>query len=242
VNHSISGDKIMAAKKNFIEILVPKFRLSYPHLIEAVQYKEDGIPKGDFEYKAQMIFDPDDLSQFKVRGEDGNLKFKNINDIIRDIIKLEWPDITIKEHFHLNKNWSVIDGDYIAAQMDKKEKEGGENYVGKKIINTKTKVKQPPQLQFLENDKRKNIPRTDTGEKHAAQLFVGGNYCRAGINIVPLEVSGTKYTTFYLQSIVFIEEGERLGRKSIMDLEDFSGYQGEASHDPTEGLDDEIPF
>ena len=54
-----------------------------------------------------------------------------------------------------------------------------------------------------------------------------------------------KYVTFYVNSVVFKKDGERLGGGSHM--ERLLGVKGgETTYDPTEGmksnLDDEIPF
>ena len=88
---------------------------------------------------------------------------------------------------------------------------------------------------------------TEAGRSRISELFYGGAVCTAELNAVAGTSGDNKYVTFYITSLVFETDGERLGGGSNM--ERLRGVKGGSSnYDPSEGmdggdtLDDEIPY
>lgn len=227
-------------------LITPEFRMSYPKLIVAEQYIDQKTkkPKGDPKHSLQMIFPNDDLDKFKVFNEDaGEFEDVDIRKVCVQVAKEEWPDIDVKEACkHGGMKWPIKNGDTLAAELEARKKTG-DHYKGCSVITPTASQEFAPSLYVNEGGKRKQLVRgIDADERKGKQLFdTGGNYAYGEVTVKAYEVDEKKFIKFYINAVVFLRAGERLGGTSLMDR--FEGTMGgESEVDPTEGLDDEIPF
>lgn len=220
-------------------LITPTFRMSFPNLARPKAYQNKGEPV----YSLEMLFDPGDLEKFKM-WDDGAGKFVDVDvkRLAAQLAKEYWPDMNVKDAVaHGGLAWPFKSGDKRIADRQAAGKKAGDHYAAKVIINAKSSQDYPPSLYYVEGKERKQIARgTDAGDKRAAQLFYGGAYAFAELTLKPTAVQG-KFLTFYVQSVRFVKDGERFGGQSMMDR--FEGvHGGTADHDPTAGMDDDIPF
>ncbi len=247
----------MAQKNPSRSLVTPEFRMSFPHLITAHPYTENGKPTGKEAYQTEAIFAEDALAQFKAYDE-AQSKYVDVNlpQLLVALAQEAWPDIknpatgetlSVKQLFdmQMGKGWPVKRGDVVKQEKEAKGK-NGDHYAGMRVMNFKSNKAdniQPPVLSRVTGAKTfKVLERTsDVDMSQAKLLFQGGNYAFATISIVANVVSGTRFLTPYLNGIRFTREGKKLGGQSEMDR--FDGYSGgAAAHNPAAGMDDEIPF
>ena len=230
------------ASKNSRTIVVPAFRLYWPRLIEAEAYKGG---TGAKKFSMGMIFEPDALKKvFVLDDSKDGMSQTDLNQLLAQIAKAEWPGIDLKAD--LGRNWPVIPGETEAAKLEAKKK-NGEYLKGKKLVRASGSEKFPPDL-CIYNGEGKNRVKVKLSRKiederdQAEALFVGGNYARAALKIVPQEVNGNKFLSIYINEVIFSKVGERIGGMSAIDK--FDGiHGGQSDYDPTAGMDDgEIPF
>ncbi len=243
----------MAKSQNSRTLITAPFRMSFPNVIEAKPFMQDGKPKPGSQptFNISGIFDPADLEKFQAADPNDPTKLVTVNValVCAQLAKAEWPELEIKTA--MAATWPIRSGDIYAAQQEKKKK-NGDAYKGKKIINMKAMQEYPPTLSAVVDGKLKTLNRAFSDDmKLAAQLFQGGHYAVAEVNLSPTTMKkGTNqqtgedvieyYVTFWLNSLRFIKQGERFGGSSLMTR--FDGVQGGASsHDPTKSLEDEIP-
>lgn len=229
-------------------LLTPTFRLYYPSLLEPRSYQKKGQAKGAPKYSLSMIFEPDALKKFKIADDDGELVDVNIRDVLKELAVEGWPDIddipaAIK---HGGIKWPIRKGEIVAKKKDGTTKHA-EHLDGNFVINAASSEQYPPSLKAYVEDKQINLTRGLTADDTKIKnLFAGGNYAFAEVNVKPTEVDENKFLTFYLNAICFTKPGERIGGGgSLMDK--YQGtHGGEADVDPTEGADDyntdDIPF
>jgi len=229
------------ADKEPVILITSEFRMSYPEsLIHPRQYNG----KGPYRYSVEMLYEPDALLQFKRPNSDtGEFEDVDIKKVIAEVAKAQWPGINIKEAVANGEmRWPIIKGDKKAEKREAKGKKS-DYYKGMEVITAKTGSEFPPRLYYVEGGKVKQITRgMESEEAKAKQMFSGGNYGYAEVNIKAMEVDDKKHVTFYVNSVRYTREGERIGGMSMMDR--FEGVQGGVSdHDPTEGADDDdIPI
>lgn len=237
-------------------VLTPEFRMSFANLIRPKEYIEKGKPSGKFSYSVEAILTEDSLGKFKVL-RDGKLEDVEIASLLAELAKEAWgtainPETqkpwTVKEMFSgvAQKGWPLKRGDAIADALKAKGK-NGEHYRGGRLMALKSNVSdkvQPPVLQIAQKTGLYKINRLlDTDLEKAKQAFVGGNYAVAELNIAASEVGGLKYLTPYLNVVRYTREGAKLGGGGGSLMERYEGVSGgQADHDPTAGMDDEIPF
>jgi hypothetical protein len=242
------------AKNPSRALVTPEFRMSYAHLVVAHPYMENGKPTGKESYQVEAILDEEALTQFKVFDEaSGKYIDVNLPQLLVQLCNEAWPGVNVKEAFESQKDkfgnggkgWPIKRGDVIKAQREAKGKKG-DQYEGKRVMSlTSNKVDtiQPPTLSMVTGPKTfKTLDRTLDGDiAKAKSIFVGGNYAFATIGISAMTVAGVKYLKPYLNSIRYTRPGKPLGGQSEMDR--FDGYSGGSSdHNPTAGMDDEIPY
>lgn len=226
------------------QVRTPPVRLSYAHIIEPRQYKEDGKPKGPPTFNTEFIFDIEGLKGFQIRNEEGDWEnVDELKNLLAAVAKEEWgDDIDIAAVVkHGGMKWPIIDGN---AKIKKKE-EGGkkarnmDQYSDKKVIRAKSAKDYPPGLHVPQGGEIKELDRdNDKDLAEAKKLFTSGNYVVAFLNLVPNEVDGRKYLTFYMNHLMFYKKGDRLGGVDSATI--FSGYEGgEADFDPSEGVSDD---
>lgn len=232
---------------NNISLITPEFRLSFVNLVVPKPYMENGKPRGEPYFSLEMLFDPEDMKSFKRWDEDAQaLVDVDVTRICVEAAKIAWPGINVQEEFKVGKNWPIHDGDTHADQKEAAGKKNVDHYRGIKMIKAKTSQEIPPRLYIMENGKRTQLAQTiEVDANRAKQLFAGGNYAYAELSCAGVVSGNNKYITFYVNSVVFTREGDRLGGSSLMDR--FEGYKSQTTdYDPTDGmdgdLDDEIPF
>lgn len=231
------------AKSASLLLRTPVVRMSYPNLLTPKAFKDPNTGKeGAPMYNFEMIMTPEDLEKFEVLQEDGEWDSINVSHAMAQVAREEWPGIDLKETVkHKSLRWPLKDGNQKKAEREAKGKKG-DVYEGMKVIPVKASEKYPPQLYVVENGKFRELSRTDDGDRQKIeQLFVAGFYVKANVNVTTAFLNDIKYVTFYVNAVVFIREGERIGGMTAEQR--FGGIEGgESDYDPTEGLDDEIPF
>lgn len=232
----------MADSKYYLT-LSPKARMAFSTLIDPKPFKENGVEKGDPVYSAELLFRPEDMKAFRV--EDPN----NPDDLVEidlavylsRIAKEAWgSDFNVKEAVATGDlHWPIKKGESVAA----KRKGNTEHYDGMKVISVKTGEEYAPGLFYKdENGKEQKVNRAVKSEMETARrLFYSGAYVTVECSLKASIVSGRRYISFYLNSVDFVEAGERLGGgRSLRDR--VRGVEGgESAHNPMAGMDEDIP-
>lgn len=228
------------------------FILSYPKLTKAEPYMENGKPKGDPHYSMEAISELDSLKQWvEVDRENGTynegakVEVKCVK-LCKELFGDDFDVIAAVKHGGLT--WPFKSGDEKAEEKGEK----GAHYKGKKFWRAKAKEyingqKNDVNLYIKEGDSaRRVLVGTTEGDREVSNKFYGGAICEAEVNVVVGETAQGKYVTFYVNSVIWVDEGKRLGGESNVDR--YYGVKGGSSQaDPTSGLkgndlDDEIPF
>lgn len=249
-------------------VLTPEFRGSYVNVIEPTEFREPGKPpSGKWAYTSEMIFTEDSLTKFRV-DRDGTLVFVDIRKILEEIALEAWPELAgpaqpgqqftpLQLAFigPLSKGWPLRKGDQVAdkalrnAAAANKPPPNVDHYRGNRVIAAKSNVTpktQPPALAHIVkgNSKPQPLNRAMPSDMQSAKpLMVGGNHFVAEINLKATEVGGLKFIVPYLNAFTYTREGAKFGFQGGALMSRFEGVAGgESSHDPTAGLDAEIPF
>lgn len=251
----------MAARPSRI-LITPEARLSFCNVIVAKEFKDKNkgnVGTGKFSYITDLIIKPDDIKKFRMLDTTtGNVTEVDFQIALRDLALEAWgtsinPDTskpwTVKEMFAgvAARGWPLKNGDVIAAKAKAQTPPRDyDQYLGMKALSIKSNVSektQPPILSQQLKDGKRTFNRTLPGDMEIAkQLFQGGNYAFAEINVVANEVSGMKYLTCYVNSLRYTREGTKFGRSGDDLMDRFGGVGGgESDHNPLEGSD-EIPF
>lgn len=247
------------SKKPTIELLTPVFRMSYPALIAAKEFKDRGKPTGKFSFQVEAIFEETDLPKFKMFDETGKLQEVDLAKTLHQLTLTAWPDLSplldpsqpesptnprldpVVALFkrQLGKGWPIKKGDAIKQKLEATGKKG-DQYVGKRVLSlksNKTENTRPPILSYVTGKETwKALDRNSEADMEKARnLFVGGNYAFASLAIVADVVAGVSFLTPYLNSIRYIKEGAKFGGQNAMDR--FDGISGgRADYDPTQGM------
>lgn len=232
----------MSSKTPSLLLRTPTFRMSHPNLVVAKPYVDPNTGrKGEPTFNAEMLIQPDDIAKFQVRRDSG-WEDIDVQRAMAEVAKMEWPDINIKEAVaNRGLRWPLVDGNKKKAEREAKGKKG-DAYEGVKVIPIKSKEDYPPQLFVVDNGKFRELNRDEAEDKRKAEsLFVGGYYAKANVNVRAMETPQGRFVVFYVNGVVFVKQGERIGGMSPE--ERFGGIEGGmADYDPTDGMDDEIPF
>ena len=241
----------MANDNPSVTVITQPFILSYPKLFKPEPYMEDGKAKGDPKYSFEAISDLDELLTWQILDKDANEFIDGgVEKRLVALAREKWgADFDVKAAvMHGGLSWPFKSG-------DKKFEEKGstaEHYKGKKFWRAAALAEingspNAPAL-YCDDGKAKAVKLlrgTEAGKARIAELFYGGAICIAELNAVAGTAGDNKYVTFYVNSVVFKKDGERLGGGSHM--ERLLGVKGgETDYDPTQGmsgdLEDEIPF
>lgn len=234
-------------------VLTPEFRMVWPNFVTATEYKEKGKGTGRFSYSGEGLFTEESLKKFRVL-RDGNLVEVDVSMLLRELAIEKWPELAAQGALAaafagpLAKGWPLKRGDARAEELAKAGK-SGEHYKGHRYMNIKSNVTdkvQPPALSIVNPDGKtfRSLQRMLPSDMEIAKMaFVGGNYAVAELNIAASEVGGLKYLTPYINSVRFTREGAKFGGQGGQLMSRFQGIKGGTQdHDPTDGLDAEIPF
>jgi len=215
----------------------PVCRMSYPNLVKARVYedKKKGI-KGDPRYSCDFLLEPADLEKFQVleEGAWGNVSLKAV---LAAAAREAWPGMDVKEAVkHGGIKWPITDGNVLATRREAEGKKNSDLTKDKFTISASTKEEFAPQLFVLQGGEAIELDRNAVADKATIQkLFVGGQYVVAGLKLKPNETPQGKFLTFYLNSVLYVKKGERIGGMTGETM--FAGIEGgEADLDPTEGL------
>lgn len=230
----------MPAKRETIEFHtrtpVPLIQLN---VITPRAFEDDKGRKGEPKYSGTLLFDAD--------SED----FKAFKDACIRAAKEAWPGLDLAAEYkakRLRVPWTTGEA-YIAkreATAVKKGREYNASYdeyaVGKVLVRASTK--QQPALGYVLNGK--GVDLTEEGQiKLNQSKFYSGVIAYAQLNIVAydaIDEYSVPGITAYLQRVLTTGKGQRIGGvRSASEV--FSGYLGRSSEiDPTDGLDEDIPF
>lgn len=235
--------------KNSRAVLSPEFRMSFPQLIEAKKVELiPGKPQGDPIFSVSGIFTPENVKKFRAPDPKDPTKLVDVDlaKVIFELAKAEWGDSFVVKEL-MATTWPITDGTAYDEKQKAKGKNTGEAYVGMKLFNMKAQEAYPPTLSAVIDDKLKTFNRAVASDMQVAkQLFAGGNYAIAELNLKPYKIGPKKdgsfeyYVTAYMNNVRFVREGERFGGQSLMSK--FGGTEGGTTNaDPTKGIDDEIP-
>lgn len=235
----------MANERVMRVLLTPVFRMSFPQLVTAAQYRgPNNVPQGEFYFNTEMLFEAADLEKFQViNPETGEFEFVDVRVVASQLAKKKWDGIVVKEAVaDKSLHWPIHNGDQHA---DKKEAAGksAEYYRDKRFLRTKALKKFAPSLKYLNGKEKVDLNRgMDSDMDKAEALFVGGNYAFAEVSLVANETAQGRYLTFYINSVCFVKPGERFGGGGSL-MNRYDGIEGGVTdHDPTAGMDEEIPY
>ncbi len=217
----------MADEQVKVQLITPLFRMNFPKLLVAEKPKVKGQANPIF--SMGTIFDQESLAKFKQANEDGTFKDVSIVDVCKDLTVRKWPGQKPADIFRNMKggtNWPIRKGDDMIAAEQKKDKPRKMDYMqGKYLINVKALENYPPRLAYRDAGKLVTLDRSVEADlKKATKLFSGGSYAIAELSVVAQETQMGNFLTFYMNTVVFKKEGERLGGSSLMDR--FDGIDG----------------
>lgn len=239
-------------KTTSVTFITAPFILSYPKLMKAEPYMENGKPKGEPYYGFEGISVINSLEEWReVNRETGEFDLVHVEKRLVKLAKERFGSDfdVVAAVMHKGLSWPFKSGDKKADEKGDK----AEHYRGKKFWRAKAlaEIAGNPNSPDLWVNEGGNISRlvrgTTQGDQAAQQRFYGGAVCTAELNAVAGETAQGRYVTFYVNAIVFQEDGDRLGSGSA--IERMYGVKGgQTAYNPTEGMDpnlgddDEIPF
>lgn len=230
-----------------LNLMSPLVRISQVYVEKARLYKDPktGIEAKEPKFSVSMIVEPGDMVKFK-REVDEKLVDVDLTAECKALVKQKWPELELKEMFPKKpdgtNDWPLKKGDDIIAASAKKGKKSNLDFLaGKYQIGTTASVKVPPRLSYFDpkTGKWATLDRDNPEDlKVIKKLFLPGNYAMLELSIVPNEVNGKCYLTFYVNHVRFKKVGDRIGGGNSM-MDRFDGIEGgEGDVDPTAGDDD----
>jgi hypothetical protein len=243
----------MATNKNpSVTVITAPFILSYPKLLKAEPYMENGKPKGEPMFSFEGISALDTLALWDIYSKDSEDPVKGKVEVrLVALAKEKWgDDFDVKSAVaHGGLSWPFKSGDKRAEEKGAK----ADHYRGTKFWRAKAlaEINGSPNEPSLYDGRGGELIKlrrsTEAGKQRINELFYGGAICTAELTAVAGTSGENKYVTFYVNSVVFERDGDRLGGGSR--IERMRGVKGgESDIDPTEGmaggdtLDDDIPF
>lgn len=236
-----------------VTVISEPFILSYPKLLKPEAYvdQKTGKAKGDPAYSFEALSELDALASWNILNkETGEWRHGKIEALLVSLAREKWgADFDVREAVKTKVlSWPFKSGDQKADDKGAK----AEHYRGKKFWRAKAlaEINGSPNEPSLyssnaDNTLAKILRSTEAGKQRISEVFYGGAICTAELNAVAGMSGDNKYVTFYVNSVVFEHDGERLGGGS--NIERLRGVDGgNSDYDPTAGmskdLDDEIPF
>lgn len=243
----------VAVMSEAIRMITPVFRGSFVHVAKAKAYtdpktKVPGTPL----FSLNAILKAEELKQFKAFDETA-MKFVDVSvsDIAIAEVKKQWPtdtDTPEKLQGFINalkftKKWPFLDGSEVADKAKAAGKDS-EFTRGFKLLKASSVEKVAPNMFQLVGREKKQLHReSPTDMKTAESLFYSGGYFYAEITPSSGNAGGQPYVKFYLNAVVFVKHGERIGGGNSL-IGRFDGVIGgeDATTDVTQGLSEEIAF
>ena len=245
----------MATNKNpSATVITQPFILSYPTLLNPEPYKENGVAKGDPIYSFEAISELDDLKSWDILDRDKDeFRKGGVEARLEALAKEKWgDDFDVRGAIkHGGLAWPFKSGDKKAEKAGEK----GKHYRDKRFFRAKALASiggtpfSPALYVSDENGQLTKVVRSsEAGKQLIVDKFYGGAICTAELNAVAGMSGDNKYVTFYINSVVFENDGDRLGGGSHIErMRGVSG--GETPYDPTGGMKDdeeidneEIPY
>lgn len=237
-----------------VTFITEPFILSYPKLLKAEPYIDPNTKqvKGDPVFSFEAISALSALAAWDIlnKVEDEFAKGK-VEVRLVALAKEKWgADFDVKAAVqHGGLTWPFKSGNAKADEKGAK----AEHYRGTKFWRAKALAEingspnEPSLYDGSGGELIKLMRSTEAGKQRINELFYGGAICTAELNAVAGVTGENKYVTFYVNSVVFERDGDRLGGGSR--IEKMRGVKGgESPVDPSEGmqnkdtLEDEIPF
>ncbi len=237
-----------------VTVITEPFILSYPKLMTPAPYIDPVTkqPKGEPVYSFEAISALDALAAWDILNKDADEFTKGKIEVrLVALAREKWgDDFDVKAAVqHGGLSWPFKSGNAKADEKGAK----ADHYRDTKFWRAKALAEingspNKPSLYDGSGGKLVKLMRsTEAGKQRISELFYGGAICTAELNAVAGTTGENKYVTFYVNSIVFERNGDRLGGGSR--IEKLRGVQGgESDIDPSKGmkdaenLDDDIPF
>lgn len=199
-------------------------RALFCNVLNARKFKKNGKEVGEEKFDATFVLMADDL--------------KDIKDKAIAVARAKWPGRDLKELKFPFKQAEK------QAEKAKSRKPGADVSIytpGTFIMAARSKY--GPQLCYL--DGKKVVEFSEANRALAKSKFYNGCWVVPQLNFVPYTGDTDDGVTAYLDAMLWVKDGERIGGVSA--AEAFKGYVGTVSgEDPTGGMselvDDEIEF
>ncbi len=245
----------MTTNKNpSVTVITEPFILSYPKLMKAEHYIDPDTkqPKGDPVFSFEAISALDALAAWDILDKDKDDFYKGKIEVrLVALAKEKWgDDFDVKAAVaHGGLSWPFKSGNAKADEKGTKADHYRDTkfWRGKALAEINGSPNEPSLYDGSGGELVKLMRSTEAGKQRINELFYGGAICTAELNAVAGTTGENKYVTFYVNSIVFERDGDRLGGGSHMERQ--RGVKGgETATDPSKGmkggtdLDDEIPF
>jgi len=203
-------------------------KMVFPNLFEPKAVMKNGKPRGEPKYGARiLVTNAEDIAAIKKKAV--------------EVARAKWPGVDLK-----TLRFPFSDGAKEAEKSKTKGKDGS-FYGDATTLVVTARSKYQPRLSVYQGPKA--APQELDGPSLAAakNKFYSGAIVLPQWNFVaydPVEEGDKAGVTAYLDQVMWIKDGTRIGAPSAADA--FKHYQGSVSaEDPTGGageLDDEIPF
>ncbi len=245
----------MATNSNpSVTFITQHFILSYPKLLKAEPYIDPITKqaKGDPVFSFEAIAALDTLTAWDILDKDADAFTKGKVEVrLVALAKEKWgDDFDVRAAvLHGGLTWPFKSGNAKADEKGSKSDHYRDTkyFRAKALAEIKGSPNEPSLYDGSGGELIKLMRSTEAGKQRINELFYGGAICTAELNAVAGVTGESKYVTFYVNSVVFERDGDRLGGGSR--IEQMRGVKGgQSSVDPSEGmtnaedLDEEIPF
>lgn len=194
-------------------------RGAYMNIFDAKAFKKNGKEVGDPKFGLTLMMEPDYSALPALKAK------------IAEAAKSKWPSRPMSE-----LKFPLSSGDKAAERAIAKGK--NRDFMKGKIVLT-ARSKYAPTLAVLEGGRIITLESDALKAKYKSK-FYSGSFVAASVNFVPYEADdGDDGVTAYLQSLLWVKDGERIGGRDQAEV--FKAYQGTTTaENPL--ADDEIPF
>ena len=245
----------MANSNPSVTVITEPFILSYPKLLTAAPFIDPITkqPKGDPVFSFEAISALDALAAWDIYPKDSDEAVKDKIEVrLVALAKEKWgDDFDVKAAVAAGGlSWPFKSGNAKADEKGAKADHYRDTkfWRGKALAEINGSPNEPSLYDGSKGGELIKLRRTtEAGKARIGELFYGGAICTAELNAVAGTLGVNKYITFYVNSIVFERDGDRLGGGSK--IERMRGVKGgESAVDPSAGmdkpdsLDAEIPF